>query len=172
MRLRGISEKIVYAYNPLPDVTEAQLFELDKLHELFEPSTISPFVHTWKYGSGLALEIIHLNPGDMVPLRESEAEEFLRTSNVSDLGLCVINGTDPNTPANRKVVLAALMAAAKFYQSRGAAQLLKQKKVHNYTDADLHDMRATLHGYYLNKAKEKAIRDHIAELRKQPRKAA
>ena len=172
MRRRGISEKVLYAYNPLPNVSEADLFELDDLGEFFEPSSRSPFEFTWKYGSGLELETVHLVPGEMLPLRESEATEFMRATNAHELGLCILDSADPNTASNRKAVREALLAAAKYYQSRGATQLLKQKKVHNYTDADMRDMRATLHAYYLNKAKEKAIRDHIAELRKAPRKAA
>ena len=166
LRARGISEKVVFAYNPLPDVGEDELFKADRLNELFEPGIVSPFSFTWKYGGGLQQETVHLRPGDFLPLRESEAAEFIQSTNATELGLVVLPDQNITTPKNRKLILAALMNAAKFYNQHGAAQIMKQRKVHNYTEEDIFDLRAQYHSYFINKAKELAIRAEIERLRK------
>lgn len=163
-RTRGISEKIVYVYNPLPAVEEVRLLEAAGLAELFEPATESPFRFTWKYGTGLQGESVDIYPGEFLPLRESEATEFMQSSNVSDLGLCVVNTNNPDVPAVRKAAIKALQDAAKYYLEGGTKQLLQQKKRHSYSEAEMEDMRAQYYPYHLNKAKEAAIRARIVEL--------
>lgn len=171
-RSRGISEKIVYVYSPLPTVGEAPLLEAAGLAELFEPSVESPFRFTWTYGTGLVRESVDIFPGEFLPLRESEATEFMNSGNVGDLGLCVVPINNPDAPAVRKIAIKALQDAAKFYLEGGTKQLLQQKKRHSYSEAEMEDMRATYYAYHLNKAKEAAIRARIVELQQKPKPKA
>lgn len=165
IRSRGISEKVLFAYNPLPKISEAKLLEEAGLDDLMQPSKRSPFEFIWKYGSGLQQETVELQPGDFLPLRESEAREFERATNALELGMCVVPVADANNTETKRLALQALNRAVKFYFDGGQRQLIQQRKVHNFTEQDMSDQRARFHPYYLNRAKENAIKDHIGALR-------
>lgn len=174
IRSRGISEKIVYIYNPLPDMTETELFEKHGLDDVLEPAyNVKPFDEMWQYGTGNERETVQINPGDFLALRESEAKEFLNGSNFGDRGLCVVEEANPNAPETRRAATAALKKAADFYYRCGRKQIMVQKKKNNYTESDLKDMRNQLHAFFINQAKEAEIRALISEPshRGKPRKA-
>lgn len=171
IRARGISEKIVYAYNPLPNVKDQELLDMAGLSELFTAATRSPFAFTWKYSSGLTGETIELLPGDFIPLRSSEAREFLQSTNAQELGMCVVETATLDDKRTRELAIAALQKALTFYHEGGTKQLINQRKRHSYSEAEMAEQRGFYHPYYLNQAKEQVVRARIAEL-KAPRKAA
>lgn len=165
IRSRGISEKVVFAYNPLPKIREAELLESAGLSDLMQPSKRYPFEFVWKYGSGLQMETVELQPGDFLPLRESEAKEFERATNAFELGLCIVFVADANHADTKKLALQALSRAQRFYYDAGYKQLLEQRKRHSFTEAEMLEQRARYHPYYLNRAKELAIKEHIDRLK-------
>lgn len=172
LRSRGISERVVYAYNPLPAVSEAKLLEAAKLDDLIAPSKQSPFRFTWKYGSGLTMESVDLLPGDFLALRESEARELMNSTNAAELGICIVPVNDVTNADTRKLVIAALAKAAQFYFDRGRKQLMNLRKKHAYTEQDMDDVRHQFHPYVLNQAKEQVIRQYLETLKAKPGKAA
>lgn len=173
IRSRGISEKIVYVYNPLPDISETELFERNGLDDVLEPShNVKPFNMTWQYGTGNEREVVQIDPGDFLALRESEAKEFLNGSNYADMGMCVVENTNLNDPETKRTATAALKKAANFYYDRGTRQLGNQRKRHNYTEQDMKDMRPQLHAYFINQAKEAEIRKLLGDFNSRGRKRA
>lgn len=174
IRSRGISEKIVYVYNPLPDMSETELFENHGLKDVLEPAyNVKPFDVTWQYGTGNERETVQIGPGDFLALRESEAKEFMNGTNFGDMGLCVVEDTNLNNPVVKRAATAALKKAADFYYRCGKKQIMVQRKRNNYTDADLKDIRNQLHAFFINEAKEAEIRKLLSESnhRGKPRKA-
>lgn len=172
LRSRGISESIRYAYNPLPAVHELELLKAAHLDELLKPSRKSPFEFVWKYSTGLTMETVELQPGEFLPLRASEAQEFERATNATDLGMCVVSKPDPDNADTRKAAIAALTKAAQFYFDAGQKQIIHQRKRHNYTEQDMVEMRHQFWAYHLNRAKELAIRAELTRLRAPKGKAA
>lgn len=166
-RPRGISEKVVFAYNPLPAGTDDDFLRAAGFEELVANATEPAFLFTWRYGSGLHLESVDLPPGEFLPLRVSEAREFLQSTNTADLGLCVVETANADDPKTRKAALEALRKAERFYAEAGRKQLLALKKRHNYNDQDMIDLRQTYRAYYRNIARELAIKTLI-DSRKAP----
>lgn len=165
IRSRGISEPIRFVYNPLPKIAEAELLKSAGLDELMQPSKRSPFEFVWKYGAGLQTETVEIQPGDFLPLRESEAREFERATNALEMGLCVVPVADANNAETKKIALQALNRAVRFYYDGGYKQLLEQRKRHSYSETEMLEQKARYHPYYLNRAKELAIKDHIEKLK-------
>lgn len=165
MRSRGISEGIKWVYNALPNVTDAEILAGAGLDDLLQPSRLSPFEWVWRYGSGLQTETVEIAPGEFLPLRESEAQEFERATNALEMGLCIVNVNDPNHPETKKAALQALARASRFYFEGGQKQLLHQRKLHNYTEQDMLDQRTRFSAYYINKMKERVVQEHIAKLK-------
>ncbi len=158
IRSRGISEKVVYAYNPLPAGTDDAFLRAAGYEDLALNATEPAFMFTWRYGTGLQLESVDLAPGDFLPLRESEAREFLNSTNTAELGLCVVEKADASDPKTRKAAVDALRKAERFYSDAGRKQLIALKKRHNYNDSDMVDLRYTYRAYYRNIAREQAIK--------------
>lgn len=165
IRSRGISERVLFAYNPLPKINEAELLKAAGLDDLLQASKRAPFEFIWKYGSGLQTETVELQPGDFLPLRESEAREFERATNALELGLCVVSVADPNNAETKKLATQALNRAVRFYYDAGYKQLLEQRKRHSYTEAEMVEQKSRYFPYYINRAKELAIKDHIEKLK-------
>jgi hypothetical protein len=152
-RVRGISEKIVYAFNPLPDVSDASLYKAAKL-PLIEPAKISPFVVTWKYGGTLEDETVHLQPGDFLGLRESEGQEFLRDK--SEVG-CVLVDDPTDEEQVKEARRKGLIVAQKFYAERGHKRIFEWRKNHGVSKDEMEDHRYDLWVYYYNQAKADLI---------------
>jgi hypothetical protein len=161
LRSRGISEGILYVYNPLPKVTEDTLLDAAGLTGLFQGSRRSPFEWIWKYGSGLQTETVEIKPGEFLPLRESEATEFERASNALEMGLCIVRVNDPAHAETKKQAVLALNRAIRFYHDGGQKQLIDQRKRHAYSEADMEEQKSRFYAYFLNRAKELAIREHL-----------
>lgn len=161
LRSRGISESIRYVYNPLPKLKEDTLLDAAGLTGLFQGSKRAPFEYVWKYGSGLQTETVELQPGEFLPLRESEAKEFERATNALEMGLCIVTVADANNAETKRAAVLALNRAIRFYFEGGQKQLIHQRKVHSYSEQDMEEQKARYYPYYLNRQKELAIREHL-----------
>ncbi len=164
IRARGISEKVRYAYNPLPSGSVDKFLAAAGYSDLERGATVDAFLHTWKYGMGLQVESVDLAPGDFIPLRESEGREFIRSTNTEELGLCVVEHADAEHPATKKAAIDALRKAARFYADAGRKALVSFRKRHSYTEQDMADMRQSFSAYYVNIAKEQAINAKLEKL--------
>lgn len=167
---RGINQKVVYGYNPLPKVSEQELLTAADL-ELTTPSKRSPFAVRWQYSSGTEREDITLEPGDSLTLRENpEAREFL--AEFKELGLVIVEDINDRAEVLAKSI-EGLRVAQRHYLDRGAAQAYKmgREASPNRSKEQVDgDFRYDYYPYFLNEAKAKAIgalvRKHQAELDK------
>lgn len=92
---RGISEKRIYAYNPLPMVTEAELCERAGLM-IRADADRSFFDFKWRWGTGIDKEWIFIRVGDEpIELRESESRSLQR--DLSEMGVVLLE-----TPVTHK----------------------------------------------------------------------
>jgi hypothetical protein len=163
MAKRGISEKIQYAYNPLPDISEAAVLKRAELDDIIEPAKPSPFDWLWKYGAGLGSDRIHLLPQKFHALRASEAQEFL--IEFQEQGGVVIS--DPSDKEEvKKATIRGLTAAHGFYRDRGKKQLSEIRKNHGYSADEMADRKYDHWPYYKNQAIADIIHELLADLRK------
>jgi hypothetical protein len=161
-RKRGITERLMHVINPLPDVGEAVLLERAGL-DMLEPSKLSPFVYNWKYSGGLETEIVQLNPGDHVALRESEVKEFM--AEFKDLGAIAVPA-DCDEETREKAVLKGLQTAHRHYHNVGGRRIVELKKGRGYSKEDLEDHKYDHWVYHLNAARADVIAEQIKALRK------
>jgi hypothetical protein len=166
-RVRGISEKVRYAHNPLPVCTEAELFERVGLDLIVPSEEQPPFRIMWKYGGGLESENLTLDPGDFWALRESEVIEFEREW--AELGMVVVDDYTDKEEV-RAASAKGLARAQTFYHDRGQKRLTEMRKIHGYSLEDMKDHMSDHWSYYLNKAKAEVIMEALKALR-EPKKA-
>lgn len=159
VRKRGLSEKMVYLYNPLPDISEAELLKEAKL-DLIEPSADPIFEFFWKWGGGLERERVHIKPGEYLPVRESEATEALRE--FEPTGLVAIED-----PADHELVAerakAGLRRAIKHYDERSRPVLQRYRRERGVSEDDLFEMRHDLWPYYRNMAAVKFLKAELED---------
>jgi hypothetical protein len=165
-RIRGISEKVRYAFNPLPEITDAVLINKAGLDELMEPirDSLPPFRITWLYGGGLEAEYVQLNPQEFLALRESEVEEFLREH--QELGMVVVEDAHDEEEV-RLAAIKGLTKAATFYRDRGAKRLSEVRKNHGFSREEMEDRKYDHWAYYLNQTKAEVILELLKELKAQ-----
>lgn len=162
----GISEKALFAYNPLPDVTEEYLLSylLEKgIADLsmLEPARPHPFLLHWQYSGGLERDHIDILPGDHVVLRESEAKMFM--DDMAPLGAVVVEDLKDKKEVRAKS-LVGLRKALTFYNDRGVKGVTAFRKTQGLSKEDLADYTYDLWSYYLNQAKADAISEEIQNL--------
>lgn len=171
MALRGFNEAIVFAYSPLPAVSDAEILKMAGLDGVFEPAKVSPFNFSWKHAAGHDAEVIELNPGDFIPMRESEARTFIQSGNNVELGLVIVKDKN-DTKEIRDASIKGLRAAIKFYRQHGKAKQMTMKKRHSLSDQELSEQRADYYPHFINEAKEKVCQAKLDELLKPKVKAA
>jgi len=160
IRPRGVSEKTVYAYNPLPDVSEAEIVEHVGL-DLITPSTVPPFQFNWQYGGGLEKELVTINPGEAVPLRTSEAKELMREAR--DMGIVLLD--DPHDEAEvRKKSIEGLHRARQYWRARGELRKSWYRKERGLSRDELEDMKENLHVWFINEGKVHFISEEARRL--------
>jgi hypothetical protein len=159
---RGISEKSVFVYNPLPTTSDAELLVAAGIDELTQPAHRSPFMLEWQYSAGLEYEYIELKPGERRVLRESDATEWLRE--LEEQG-GVVHDLDATPEQIRALSIAALQKAAKFFSERGSRRLPEVRKKLGMTSDEMEEAKYEHWAYHLNGAKERAIIDHLKTLR-------
>jgi hypothetical protein len=162
MARKGISEKIQYVHNPLPNVTEEDLLAKTDL-DLIRASTRPFFEFRWKYGAGLENEFVVVSPGEFLPLRASEARDFLRE--FSEMGGVIVEDKD-DADAVRKATDKGLQAAFKFWSDRGSKRVAEYRKRHGISKDDLEDHMYDLWVYFRNQAAADLVKATISELRK------
>lgn len=157
MRKRGLSETIVWAYNPLPPVTEAELLLAAELESIVPDDARLPFAMDWQFAGGLEREDVTINPGEFLALRESESTEIERE--LAEKGLVIVRDRE-----NRGEVLAAaargLRTAATFWRERGATKLSDYRKRHGASEQEMQDRKYELWAYHMNAAKAAAVEAH------------
>lgn len=170
MARRGLREKIVHGLNPLPNVSEEELFDLVGID--LEPSTISPFVMKFELERGNPdWEKISLNPGESIPLRESEAFAFL--SELQELGAVVVSDLHDEEEL-RNETLKGLRAAHKHYNNRSDNVLRSIRIARGITKDEMEDMKSAEPdwAYWRNSAIAKVLQDRIKSLRDPAKKRA
>ena len=166
MAKRGLSEKIVYANNPMPIVTDEKLLEMAKLTE-FRPATRDPFRIEWKAEAGLDSEWLSLGAGEFKPLREPEARDFIQSSGHKALGMVITESNDPNDLKVMETQLDGLREAAKFFSDAGPKALIDVRKRMGCSKEELEtDFRLDFWALFLNQAKATLIKDAVKELGK------
>ena len=156
MLRRGLTEKLYDAINPLPGLSEAELFERAGLH-LVTPRQAPAFLLEWHYGGGHEKEYVAIAPGDFVTLRESDAK--LIEAELGEQGLLVVpHGKAPADAECR----AAITRAASYWHERGAPALAAYRRDRGISPEDLEEMRDMLWPYYAAKAKAEVLREALA----------
>jgi hypothetical protein len=160
--MRGITEKTVFVYNPLPNVSEQDLIVAIGLDGLVEPSTRSPFALTWQWSGGLQKEVIILNPGDRQPMRESDALACMKE--LREQG-AVVHDLNADEKTVKRLSIDACLVAIRFWNDRGQPRLLEQRQKHGYTTEDMESRRYEYRHYHLAAARKAAIEEHVKTLR-------
>lgn len=168
MARRGISEKVRYAYNPLPKVKEADLLERAGL-KLIRPSPLDPFEFVWQYGSGADGETVVIQPGDFLPLRSDEMSAFLKKY-AEQGGVAVDDPSDK--AAVKQAAREGLIAAAEFWRQRGSMRLLEQQKGRGFTDDQMEQWKHNFWAYHLAAAREQAVMEAIEKMDARAAKSA
>jgi hypothetical protein len=168
VKRRGFSEPVVHVYNPLPDVSDAEILERAGL-DLIDPATRSPWICDWRYSGHDEREWVHLKPGEFLMLRKSELPEFMNENR--ELGMVVVD--DPQDPESiRKATIKGLTAAYTFFKDRGKVRLLAVRKTHGFTAEEMEENRHEHWAYYYNQAKADIIAEVLKDLRaKKPAKS-
>lgn len=137
---RGITEETVRILNPLPkDVTDEVVLKRAGLDDTATPHNINPLRFEWHYGSGAAeLEYLVLEPGDSQPLRESDAEQFLKAHKERGAVKVALDATPEQIETATKQ---GLQAAITFWGDRGSKRLHAIKRIHNYDAATMEEMK-------------------------------
>lgn len=160
VRPRGVSEKIKYIFSPFPKISEEDLIKEAGL-ELIAPSKVPPFLVVWEYGGGFEKELVPLDSGDCVPLRESEAVEFMRE--YRNQGFVVLD--DPNDPEEvlEKQII-GLRRAREYWRARGSTRIAFYRKARGLTKEEVDDMKSELHPWYLAEARVTVITNELRRL--------
>jgi len=164
---RGLREKILYAHNPLPNISDSELLEKAGL-DLMEGAT-RPILFTWswKYSAGLEFESLRLKPGEFAPLRENEAKDFM--VEFREQGGVLAPNEDVNDPATRKLVIEGLTRAHTFYANRGANKRVPEwRKVHGLSKEEALESKYEVWTFYRNQAAADVIAERIQKLRAAP----
>lgn len=161
-RTRGISEKIVWLYNPCPKVSTEELLKRADL-ENQEASILSPFEIRWRYGGTGETEWVILNPGDLHGVRSSEAEEF--NAEFKEQGMVVLPDRASADEA-RKLAIEGLKLGLRFWKDRGAKRAMEYRKKNALSREDMDEYRYDLWSYYLNEEKARACEAEIKRLQK------
>lgn len=162
---RGLSERVVWAWNPLPNVSHKDVLARAQL-PLVAPTERCPFAMHWQYGFGSEREDIYLDPGAAHPLRESEAREILHS--LRDQGLVLLEHED-DASERRRTIRAGLATAHGFWRDRGARRIHEIRARHGFNDDEMEAQRYDLlRPYHENQAKADILQDAILELDTQP----
>jgi hypothetical protein len=160
MRKRGLSESVVWAHNPLPDVDDAALLAKAGL-DMLTPKDKHPFALSWQFGGGLEREDISLLPGEFHPLRASESVEMQRE--MREQGLIMVNDMSDRAELLAKSE-AGLRLAMTFWRDRGAPKLIQFRQRAGITDAEMEERKYDLWAYHVAKAKALLIEEKIKEI--------
>jgi len=161
MRKRGISEKLVYIYNPLPAVSEKDLIDQTDL-EMLEASEKNFFQFRWKYGAADEYEFVIVEPKEMLALRQSEAPEFMRE--FAELGAVVLE--DPSDELEvARIALNGLRKAQKYWADRGTKRVMEYRKTHGIGRDELEDHKYDLWVYFRNQAAADAVEAEMKAVR-------
>lgn len=157
MRKRGLSEAIVWAHNPLPDISDAELLTIAGLDSVV-PKANSPFAMKWQFASGLEREDVEIAPGGFMALRASEAVEMERE--LREQGLVIIEKRE-----NEDEILAksdiGLRAALEFWRSRGLPKLIAYRQRHGLTNEDMEVRKFELWAYHFAAAKAAKVEEQL-----------
>lgn len=154
---RGLTQKLVYIFAPQPAVTDKEILELATL-DLAEPSGVPPFQFQWKYSFGDECEWLIINPQTFTPIREEEAQWFLKEA--GELGFVTV--TDPTNDVEvRQAALKGLQAALKYWRERGARKIADFRKMRGLSKEDMEDYKYDYHPYFVAEAKAKVIEKEL-----------
>lgn len=166
MAKRGITDKIVFAHNPMPIVSDEQLLKLADLTD-FRPATRDPFRIEWKAEGGLDSEWLTLGAGEFHPLREPEAKDFISSSDHRSLGMVVVPTNDPEDLRVLEASLDGLRAGHKFFLESGTKALVNLRKRMGCSKEELEtDYRLEFWAMFYNQAKAKVIKEAMDALGK------
>ena len=156
---RGLRESIVYAHNPLPSVTKAEILELAEL-PLLETGDDIEFTVKFRYGTGLDREDVELEPGCFFQLRETEASAVAK--NLSELGIVMMTEEQRNDPQKcSDLQRAGLLRALTFWRDRGQTKIDDYRRRHAIDRNELDEHRYTIWPYYVAEVKRKLIEDAL-----------
>lgn len=162
MALRGLREKVVYAHNPLPAVTDRELLDRAGLDIVDGPDKTQLFTWIWVYDVGENYERVKLAPGDFVAMRENEGRAFL--TRLAEQGGVVIE--DPDDPAEVKAAkLKGLAAARGFWVDRGTKLARDYRKRHGIGQEELEEMKFDLWPFYRNQVAADVCEEEMKRLR-------
>jgi hypothetical protein len=163
----GMTEKTVCIYNPLPDITEEQLFEVAGLGDgRIRPATRSPFMMEWRYSGGREREFIDLKPGEAKQIRRIGAELFVKAN--AEQGAIMF---DPGASRDEIVRLSipAVQQALKFWGERGAKRISAYRKLHGLSKEELEEQKYDdgVWTYFAAQGRVKVLEQHLKDLRKE-----
>lgn len=160
---RGITEKSLFVFNPLPALTDAEVLEKAKLDDLARAAGRSPFIIEWQYSAGHEREDLVLRPGQRAALRESDAAACMRDN--AERGL-VTHELDATPEQIEKAAAEGLKRAITFYVDRGAKRLQELRKRHSLTAEEMEERRHDFWSFHYNQAAADLLRAHLAKATK------
>lgn len=160
----GLSEKLVYVFNPLPNVDPKDLYQKAGIAELMDVPKVSPFAISWTYGVGHEKETVHFLPKSFVPLRPKEAVNCIGINDHTDMGLVIVE--DPNDVAEvTKAARRGVQKAYEFYNRDGVRRLNEMRRRHQFDKEEWEEARYQFWCYWLNAAKAEVLRAELSRLR-------
>lgn len=149
MAIWQLEDKILYAINPLPEVSDKDVIRRAKLRR--RPQRFSPFEFRWRVGQGGILRSYVLNPGESpLALRGKEEQEaFLRIW--EDCGGVLVE--DPNDADElRQARIDGLLRARQRWIPVGQEAADNYQIRHRLTDEQLSRQRDQLWRWFYNEA--------------------
>lgn len=164
--MRHFSDKIVYGYNPLPDVTDEEIVKRAGVR-IRTVENVHPFNFNWVLQGAEPgeRESVDMIPGisPYVPLRgEAEKNMFIRKWGPKG-GVIIDDPADKEEV--KKAALQGLMKAEKFYRDRGQIRADDYQNRHALADTMMERRKGELWAWYYNEACADIIGEHADSLR-------
>ena len=154
---RGISEKVVYAHNPLPKASREDLLALADL-PLLETGDDIEFTVKFQYGTGLDREDVVLEPGCFFQLRETEAGAVAHA--LADVGVVMMTEAQRNDPKEvARLQKIGLRRALTFWRERGQVKIDAYRRRHSIDRNEMDEHRYTIWPYYVADVKRRMIEE-------------
>jgi len=150
-----MTEDTFVLFNPLPDISERELFKRAGLENVDINEHGVPF----RFRTVLDGEFVGIDPGGKIVIRESEVALIKGRATEVGLGIVPSDASDDvvNTETKR-----ALRTAFLFYSSRGKRRLQQLRKTHGLTAEEMDERRDEYWAYHVNGAKADFISEALA----------
>lgn len=168
----NITAKNLFLYNPLPTISEADVFErAQSVYQGREGVPAFLITHHYAPGDDERETILEFNPQEGMYVRPEDAPLILGVRHFE--GMVLVDNPDDEKELLAKSI-EGIRKAIEFYRERGARIVTRQQVRLNLTQAQIDHERAVLDPHYVNEEKAKILTEFLNSLtaKKPPTKRA